>query len=97
MNLELSKAGTVLIHDGQISLGGFEGENCGCSDVAILALIWAIGELQRELTECLRTPGGSGKCGIDLPQEVEKALGIEDDFHPEFFLLRRQNSESNDV
>lgn len=42
---------------------GFQGDGCTCRDVSALALVWAIGELQRELMATLERPGG-GNTGI---------------------------------
>jgi hypothetical protein len=51
-----------------------------CREVAAHALLWAIGEMQRELTELIAHPGGTGNTGIDLPPEVHSALGLRDPF-----------------
>lgn len=74
----LTKTGTILMHHGQIHVAGFEGENCGCREIAFHALLWGIGELQRELRDLVHKPGGSGNVGIDLPLAVEDALGLKD-------------------
>jgi hypothetical protein len=65
----LIKVGTVTIHpkaEGgvQIVAEGFEGTNCSCRDVAVLACMWAIGELQREVMRDIEAPGG-GAIGVD--------------------------------
>ncbi|WP_157119050.1 hypothetical protein [Azohydromonas lata] len=65
----LAKLGTVTIHpkaEGgvQIVAEGFEGENCSCRDIAVLACMWAIGELQREVMRTIEAPGGSA-IGVD--------------------------------
>lgn len=60
----LSKFGRVTIHANHIAVDGFEGVNCSCRDVAALAALWAIGELQRELLKTLERPGG-GSISID--------------------------------
>jgi hypothetical protein len=49
--VELTKLGKVTIYPPhvkhvQIVAEGFEGANCTCRDVAILACVWAMGELQ---------------------------------------------------
>jgi hypothetical protein len=65
----LTKIGTVTIHPTkqgcvQIEVDGFEGQGCSCRDVAALAALWAIGELQRELMLTLQRPGG-GALGVN--------------------------------
>jgi hypothetical protein len=45
-----------------VRIEGFEGENCSCRDVAILACMWAIGQLQRAATGDIERPGGGGTC-----------------------------------
>lgn len=60
----LVKTGTITITPGEITIYGFEGEGTSCRDVAALAIVWAIGELQRELLETLQKPGG-GNASVD--------------------------------
>lgn len=55
----LTKVGQLAIDESGITLTGFEGERCSCREVAVLALVWAIGELQRELMATLMKPGSS--------------------------------------
>jgi hypothetical protein len=62
----LIKTGVVTINsDGRyrVIVEGFDGEGCSCRDVAALAMVWAIGELQRELLATLMDPGG-GSCAL---------------------------------
>ena len=54
----LGKIGTVTIANGRIDVRGFNASNASCRDVAALAALWAIGELQRELMSTLEEPGG---------------------------------------
>ena len=64
---KLTKTGTVTIagdSNCHVVVEGFEGDGCSCRDVAALAMLWAIGELQRELMATLERPGG-GSCGVD--------------------------------
>lgn len=65
--VKLTKVGTVEMRaDGEVYLQGFKGSaGCSCRDVATLALVWAIGKLQRELKAQIERPGGSGNVGID--------------------------------
>ena len=76
LNTKLRKTGAILMHDGRIHIGGFYANDCMCREVAAHALLWAIGEMQRELAELIARPGGSGNTSIDLPPEVHKALGL---------------------
>lgn len=77
LDTELKKTGTILMHEGQIHVEGFSADDCGCREVAAHALLWAIGEMHRELAEMIRVPGGTMKVGIGLPLDVEIALGID--------------------
>lgn len=61
--VRITKTGTITITDGQIDVAGFAADNATCRDVAILATVWAIGELQRELLKALEKPG-DGNIGI---------------------------------
>ncbi len=56
--IKLTQHGTVTVEAGSIVVTGFSGDNCSCRDVAVLACIWAIGELQRELLKDVEQPGG---------------------------------------
>lgn len=58
----LGKIGTVTITNGRIDVRGFNANNATCRDVAALAALWAIGELQRELMGTLEKPGGGNIC-----------------------------------
>ena len=60
----LTQTGTVTISDGRMTINGFEGEGTSCRDVAVLAMVWAIGELQIELESALQRPGG-GNSSVD--------------------------------
>lgn len=78
LDTKLRKAGTLLMHDGRIYTSGFRANDCMCREVAAHALIWAIGEMQRELVALIERPGGTGNVCGDMPSEaVEKALGID--------------------
>jgi hypothetical protein len=62
---KLTRYGEVILHlGGDITVSGFDGENCTCRDVATLALVYAIGRLQEELMWQIMKPGGSGKVGV---------------------------------
>lgn len=60
---KLTKTGTVTVRGGRVVVKGFEGDGCGCREVAALGMLWAIGELQRQLMATLERPGG-GDCVI---------------------------------
>lgn len=77
LDTKLNKAGTVLMHDDRIYVEGFDADGCMCREVAIHAVTWAIGELQRELVALIEKPGG-GKSAMDLPPAVHEALGLPD-------------------
>jgi len=83
LDKKLDKTGTILMHKGEISIDGFDADGCMCREVAILAMLWGIGEMQRELTEMIFDPEG-GNVGVDLPPSVHIALGLPDplDFWP---------------
>ena len=59
----LTKLGKIVIKHSektgtQITIDGFDGDNCTCRDIAVQACLWAIGELQREALASVETPGG---------------------------------------
>jgi hypothetical protein len=60
---KLTKTGSVTIDASGVWVAGFEADNASCRDVAVLAAVWALGELQRELLKTLERPGG-GKIGV---------------------------------
>jgi hypothetical protein len=68
--VRLTRLGIVTIYPDatpsgiQIVVEGFEARGGSCRDVAVLATIWAIGELQRSLLATFETPGG-GAIGVD--------------------------------
>lgn len=71
--VRLTKIGTVTIQpDGEVLVKGFQGENCSCRDVCVLALTHAIQVLSRELMADIEVPGGSGKV-VDAtgPEDLE--------------------------
>jgi len=50
---------------GKIEIEGFEVDGAMCREVAALAMLWAIGELQKELTAVINVPGGTGISSVD--------------------------------
>jgi len=55
---KLTDTGSITISDDKIAIAGFSGDNCTCRDVAVYACLWAIGELQKEVTSLVEQPGG---------------------------------------
>ncbi len=66
------------MHDGKIQIQGFDADGCMCREVQIHAMLWAIGELQREIQATIEIAGGSGNASMDLPVEVNEALRLPD-------------------
>jgi hypothetical protein len=58
----LTQFGKIEIENGRIMIDGFDAENGTCRDVAALAIVWAIGQLQIELMQTLERPGGGIAC-----------------------------------
>lgn len=66
LDLRLKTIGTLTMDENGMHAEGFEADGPAmCREVGALALMWAIGELQKELTEIIARPGGTGKCGVD--------------------------------
>lgn len=60
---KITEVGRVTVMpDGEVRVEGFEGDNCTCRDVCALAMVHAIGVLQRELLAVLEKPGGGNVC-----------------------------------
>jgi hypothetical protein len=63
--IKLTKTGRVVIEaNGLVTAEGFDGDNCSCRDVAILACMWAMSVLQTEVTKTIESPGG-GRIAVD--------------------------------
>lgn len=60
----LTQFGKVSITESGIEVGGFEANDASCREVAVMAAVWAIGELQRELLLTIQRPGG-GNISVD--------------------------------
>jgi hypothetical protein len=58
----LTKFGKIEVEPDRIEINGFDADNGTCRDVAALALVWAIGQLQIELMKTLERPGGGIAC-----------------------------------
>ncbi len=59
---KLTHTGKITIDAEGILIEGFDAENATCRDVAVLAMCWAIGELQRDLIASIEKPGGGNAC-----------------------------------
>ena len=78
LDTKLTKTGTILMHEGRIYTAGFSAPDCMCREVAAHALLWAIGEMQRELTALIEKPGGMGNVCASMPSAaIEAELGID--------------------
>jgi hypothetical protein len=54
----LTQFGRITIDAEQgILIEGFEGENATCRDAAVLAMLWGIAELQRDIYATIQSPG----------------------------------------
>lgn len=60
----LIKTGSINVSASRIEINGFRGDGTSCRDIAVLALVWAIGQLQAELTATLQAPG-AGKAVVN--------------------------------
>jgi len=65
LDLKLYKTGTIKIEHGKIEIEDFGAKDAMCREVAALAMLWAIGELQKELTAVINQPGGTGISSVD--------------------------------
>lgn len=77
LDTKLIKIGSILMHEGKIQIQGFEGDDLGCREVCIHAMLWAIGELQREIMADIEKPGGSGNVSLDFNEGICNVLGID--------------------
>lgn len=59
----LTRYGRIVIEGGEVIVEGFEGKNCSCRDIAVLASAYGIEVLAKEMHDCIRKPGG-GKIAI---------------------------------
>lgn len=62
--IRLVSTGSITITADEISIDGFDGENTSCREVAAFACLWAIGQLQTEVTKLLEAPG-TGNASVD--------------------------------
>lgn len=59
---KLTKTGKITITADEIIVEGFEGDGTSCRDLAVLAMMWGIGELQKDVVADLQEPGGGKSC-----------------------------------
>lgn len=62
--MRIKLTGTVTITKHGVQVAGFDIQNAGCREHAILATTWAIGQLQRELARAIKAPG-CGNISVD--------------------------------
>ncbi|BAR92360.1 hypothetical protein [Pseudomonas phage PS-1] len=60
----LTRHGKVTISEAGIDVEGFDANLASCRELAVMAAVWAIGELQRELLLTIQRPGG-GNISVD--------------------------------
>jgi hypothetical protein len=65
LDLHLKNIGTITMDAKKIEINGFDADDAMCREVAALALIWAIGRMQNELSALIRKPGGTGNTSVD--------------------------------
>lgn len=58
LNLKLKTIGTLTVTEDGMEIEGFEADGAMCREVVALAMVWAIGELQKELDRTIASPGG---------------------------------------
>lgn len=54
----LTKVGRIVIEGGRVLVEGFEGDNCSCRDVAVLACMHGVEVLAQEARKTIEQPGG---------------------------------------
>ncbi len=69
-HMRITDPGTVTISTNGIVVDYFDADGASCRDVAVMACAWAIGELQREMLNCIEKPE-SGKISIGYPKDYE--------------------------
>lgn len=65
LDKKLKKIGTITVNSGFVHVVGFDAKDCTCREVGALALLWAIGKLQRELAAMVDHPGGTMNVSVD--------------------------------
>ncbi|WP_054074958.1 hypothetical protein [Comamonas testosteroni] len=54
----LTKVGRIVIEAGHVLVEGFDGDNCSCRDVAVLACMHGMEVLALEARKTIEQPGG---------------------------------------
>lgn len=65
IDLHLKQIGEIKIDAKKVRIEGFRADGAMCREVAALAIVWAIGKLQNELSALIRKPGGTGNTSVD--------------------------------
>lgn len=55
---QLTKVGRIVIEGGHVLVEGFEGDNCSCRDLAVLACMHGMEVLALEARKTIEQPGG---------------------------------------
>lgn len=64
--ISIRRLGRVVITEGgEVEISGFEGNNCSCRDMAVLAMSHAMQTLQKRLHESISKPGAPGVSIVD--------------------------------
>ena len=64
--ISIRRLGRVVVTEGgEVEISGFEGNNCSCREVAVLAMTHALETLQKRLRESISKPGAAGVCIVD--------------------------------
>ncbi len=59
----LTRYGRIVIEGGEVVVEGFEGQNCSCRDIAVLAAAYGVLVLTEQMRATIQKPGG-GRIGI---------------------------------
>lgn len=66
LDKKLTRPGRLVMEKGKIHLDDFDVSGSrSCRESVAVSLLWAIGELQRELAEIIDRPGGTGNVSFD--------------------------------
>lgn len=61
LDRKLKTIGTITMSELGFDIEDFDADGASCREVAALAILWAIGELQNELASIVDRPGGNGR------------------------------------
>ena len=69
----VTKAGTILIHDGRVQVDGFETSRGGCREVAAQACLYGARFLLSEALALMDIPGGTDRTSLDIhPDQLDE-------------------------